>query len=114
MRSKLKQDIFNARYAILIIIIYCVFAQTIWGDVCWFKIVTNIPCPACGLTRASVSLLRGDISKTIEYNSSVFLWWITIILFFIDRYIHKIKGYIICPIITCLYTIIIYIIKIFF
>lgn len=110
---KLKQDLYNMRFAIIIILIYFIFAQTLFGNICPFIIITNKPCPACGLTRASLCICTGEFSKAIEYNESVFLWWITIILFIVDRYIHKIKFFIIIPIITCIITIMIYLIKIF-
>jgi hypothetical protein len=36
--------------------------------VCIFKNITNIPCPACGSTRATVLLLHGNIWESILMN----------------------------------------------
>ena len=91
MLKKIKQDIYENRIPIIIIIIYIIVTQTIFGMICPFRILTGISCPACGLTRASISLLKGDIPTAINYNPTVFVWWTFIILFFIDRYIHKFK-----------------------
>ena len=35
---------------------------------CLIKQVTNLPCPACGSTRAVISLLHGNISEALALN----------------------------------------------
>ena len=35
---------------------------------CLFKYVTGIPCPACGSTRATILLFKGDILQSILLN----------------------------------------------
>lgn len=35
---------------------------------CPFKLVTTIPCPGCGMGRATLSLLAGDIFQSFYYN----------------------------------------------
>lgn len=35
---------------------------------CFFKYITNIPCPCCGLTRSFLSILRLDLVSAIKYN----------------------------------------------
>ena len=50
---------------ILLFIIY------IFGNIvipCSFKKIFGIACPTCGMTRAMLSLLHGDIIDTIYYN----------------------------------------------
>lgn len=37
-------------------------------SVCFFKNVTNIPCPSCGTTRAVMEISKGEISKSILLN----------------------------------------------
>lgn len=87
----LKDDLYKIRYAILIIIIYFVITQIVFKTVCPSRILLGLECPACGLTRASFSLLFGKVSKAIDYNPTVFAWWIIIILGFINRYIYNLK-----------------------
>ena len=35
---------------------------------CFFKKLTSIPCPACGLTRAFFEILKGNIIQSFSYN----------------------------------------------
>ncbi len=35
---------------------------------CPFKLATGIPCPGCGMGRATVALSRGDIGTSLHYN----------------------------------------------
>lgn len=39
--------------------------------ICPFYNVFHMPCPGCGCTRAFAALLRGDISRSWEYNPAV-------------------------------------------
>lgn len=40
-------------------------------DVCIIKNVTGIPCPGCGLTRAGVALLHGDLYQAMLYHGLI-------------------------------------------
>ena len=35
---------------------------------CPFKLLTSIPCPGCGMGRATLALLSGNISQSLYYN----------------------------------------------
>lgn len=35
---------------------------------CLFKSITGIPCPGCGMGRATLSLLKGNIPLSFSYN----------------------------------------------
>lgn len=39
---------------------------------CLFHYTTGYQCPGCGLTRASLAILRGDIPAAYNYNQLVF------------------------------------------
>jgi hypothetical protein len=65
--------------------------QFIFGTVCPLKAFTNISCPACGLTHATIYLFMGNLKKALSYNLTVIIWLPTILLFILDRYIHKLK-----------------------
>ena len=107
----LKRDIELIKKPLLIVMVYCFFMQIIFGTVCPFKAIFKIPCPACGLTHATFYLFTFRWHKALEYNPTVFLWWISIILFIVDRYIHplKIKPFPVYFIITSIVTFIWYI-----
>ena len=36
--------------------------------VCFFKLVTGIPCPGCGMGRATLALLQGNIAQSFSFN----------------------------------------------
>ena len=61
-------------------LLFLALAAGIWGlygilDVsCPIRVLTGIPCPTCGTTRALLSLLRGDVSAYLRYQPmAVFL-----------------------------------------
>ena len=39
---------------------------------CIFNYATGMQCPGCGLTRASMAILRGDIPSAYSFNQLVF------------------------------------------
>lgn len=114
--STLKKDLKNYWYAILLVILYMTITEIIFHQTCIFQILFHIDCPGCGLTRAAIALFMGDIKSSLHYNYSCIFWLLTIILFIIDRYIKplKIKPFPVLFIITCLVTIIRYILIVVF
>lgn len=87
----LKKDLYNMKIALIIIFLYCFFMQITFHAICPLKAFFNIDCPACGLTRATLCFFTGNFKQAFEYNASFPLWLISIFLFFIDKYIYKIK-----------------------
>lgn len=39
---------------------------------CLFHLATGLQCPGCGLTRASMALLRGDVESAYNFNQLAF------------------------------------------
>jgi hypothetical protein len=40
---------------------------------CPFNLLTGLPCPGCGSTRAFLALMSGDLERAIAYNSLLFI-----------------------------------------
>jgi hypothetical protein len=38
------------------------------NTLCFFKLVTSIPCPGCGMGRATLELINGNIAASFNYN----------------------------------------------
>lgn len=79
--KKIKEIIFSSDLiAISLLGVAALFFYTLKIRSCIIFNIFKIPCPSCGLTRASVSILKGDIKRSLEYN---YLGIIIFILFFI-------------------------------
>lgn len=81
----------NRFYKIIILIIEIIFIYIILFSnlklICLSKLLFNLSCPACGLTRAFRSLLKLEIKEAIYYNFLspiilVFLIFINIFLIY--------------------------------
>lgn len=53
-------------YLALLFMDYSLYHEHITS--CPFKLITRIPCPGCGMGRATLSLFSGDIAQSIYYN----------------------------------------------
>ena len=51
---------------ILCVAFYCICR--ILNITCLFYEITKIPCPACGMGRALISLIKGNIEQYVYYN----------------------------------------------
>jgi hypothetical protein len=53
---------------------------------CTIKSTFGIDCPGCGLQRALISLLKGDIAESISYHAALIPFIITIILLIVQLF----------------------------
>ncbi|HCO68648.1 MAG TPA: hypothetical protein DIT04_12945 [Dysgonomonas sp.] len=74
-RRKIREYPYSTIFAILAVIggySFLLFMDHSWGDehfsACPFKFITGIPCPGCGMGRATLALFRGDIQQSLYYN----------------------------------------------
>lgn len=89
--QKIKDDLLEYYAVIIGFIVYIILMQFIFKTICPIKAILKINCPGCGLTHATIYLLKGQFSNAIEANYTVFFWWAFIIIFVIDRYFYKFK-----------------------
>ncbi len=114
MLEKIKKDICNYYYIFIIVALYILIMQLVFGEVCLVKLLFNIDCPGCGITHSMCYIATGHFVEAINMNWTAFLWIAFAIIFVIDRYIHKFK-FKVMPylfIIVCILTMIRYIFKI--
>ena len=61
----------------------CLYAtDRVFGSVCWLRIVFGIPCPLCGMTRATGLFLKGDFYEAWQMHALFYL-----VLLFVPVYI---------------------------
>ncbi len=89
MSEKLKRII--KRHIILIAVVCLfVFISSLTGIGCPINYILKIPCPACGTTRAMLSLLRLDLKAYLGYNFMALPLCVAVLLMFnIDIIKHK-------------------------
>lgn len=86
--SRIKLDFQNNRIGILVVILYFVFCMLFFREVCPMLIVTGLPCPACGLTRAGILFLQGDFAGAFSMHPFIYVWIAYACYFGYNRYIR--------------------------
>ena len=56
---------------------------------CLLKTLFRIPCPGCGMTRAYVSLLHGDILQAFQWHPMFWSLPLLIVFYFLDGKLFK-------------------------
>ncbi|MEF9941093.1 MAG: DUF2752 domain-containing protein [Lachnospiraceae bacterium] len=84
-------DIWQNKVALFVIIVYFTFIQCVCYSSCPMVMVTGYPCPACGMTRAGVALLRGDFALAWKIHPFIYGVIGFILLFITIRYILRKK-----------------------
>ena len=87
---------------VLAIALYIVILKMIFGSMCPCVILTGLPCPGCGMTRALLSVLTGRFTAAWKYNPNIYLWIVAAAWFFINRYFLERKTPCIKAILTIL------------
>ena len=67
-------DIWNIKWAFICICLWIEFMKFIFGAMCPLVIITGLPCPGCGMTRAMFSVFKFDFEAASSYNLCIFLW----------------------------------------
>lgn len=87
--DRIKRDIRQFWVAGAAFVIYYIIIHAMFDAFCPLLVVTGFPCPGCGLTRAGMYLLRGDIFKAAALNPSIFF----VVLFLLYcGYFRYVKG----------------------
>lgn len=85
--NRIKIDIKLLWRPILLVAVALIVLQVIFNEICPMKIIFGIPCPACGLTHSCIYIIMLQWKKAWLYNPTGFLWFISIFLGLVYRYI---------------------------
>lgn len=110
---QLCQDLRRIWFALLLLGLYAIPAQLYFHTICPFAILTGYPCPACGLTRAGLCLLRGDLVSAWETHPLIFFWTAWILYLLSCRYLADKKARLAMPLAIplCLATLFFYVFR---
>ncbi|MGZ3884041.1 MAG: DUF2752 domain-containing protein [Bacteroidia bacterium] len=59
---------------------------------CFFKSRLGIECPGCGMQRAFIALLKGDLSGSLHYHPALLPFLLTITVLIAQLFIKHPKG----------------------
>lgn len=59
---------------------------------CIIKRIIGVDCPGCGMTRAALSLLQGDIAGAFAYHGMVWSLPLLLLLFLYDGKLFRSRG----------------------
>ncbi len=85
--KRIKSDLKEYRIAIIMLCIYYVSGRVFFRAFCPSVIVTGLPCPGCGLSRAVWFLVTGQPLRSFALHPLGLFWLLFILYFFINRYI---------------------------
>lgn len=84
--NKIRKDTASIAPGLILCAIYISIMTALRGTVCPFRIFLGIPCPGCGLSRAALLLLSGDIGASFQMHPMLFLIIIGMIWLVYGRY----------------------------
>ncbi len=83
------KDIKNIFPGLLAAFLFCTVLTHIYGTCCPMRIITGLPCPACGTTRSVIALLKFDFKTAFWYQPVMPLLVLFCIFFCYKRYYKK-------------------------
>jgi len=90
--KKFGQDIWQLRLPLVLITLYLLFTNLLFGTSCPYVIFFGRSCPACGLTRSGILVLTGHFSEAFALNPTIYLWGPLLFYGFLYRYILDKKA----------------------
>ena len=89
----LHQDIRNWYKGILAAILYMVIMQFLVGKVCPMVLLTGLPCPACGSTRAGICVMTLQWGKAWQLHPLIFPIGLAMLYAIVCRYVRGCPVY---------------------
>lgn len=85
---------------LLALLIYVLITQCVFGTVCIFAIATGLPCPGCGITRATLFIMQFKFIEAFEMNLFAYPCICVIVYIMIRRYVFEKKKLPMVPILV--------------
>lgn len=97
--SRIKKLPQSLKYALTIVLAYtCLLAMDLQQNhehnstICIFKNLTNIPCPGCGLGRATLAFFNGNLIQSFHYHILGIPLTVFMFISFVALLVDTIKG----------------------
>lgn len=72
--GRIWEDLKDIRWVILSLCLYWLAARIWFHNFCPMVILTGLPCPGCGMTRAALKLATFQFAAAWNYNPAIYLW----------------------------------------
>lgn len=93
--KRIKKDALEYKYPILLFLLYYILIKAVFHAYCPMVLITGLPCPGCGMTRAVLLLLMGEWKRSWNLQPLAVVWLLFGIWIFVWRYLlgKKIKWF---------------------
>lgn len=85
--KRIKKDASEYKYPILLFLLYYISVKAVFHAYCPMVLITGLPCPGCGMTRAILLLLSGEWQRSWNLQPFAILWVLFGIWIVVWRYI---------------------------
>ncbi len=111
--ARIARDLKAYRLPLLLCLPVLILLQLAFGTICLLRAAIGVPCPACGLTRATLLLASGHPFLSFHMHPLLILVIMGVLYAFYTRYLSKGRGILSCKgvkiyVILCLSTFIIF------
>ncbi len=115
MFERLKKDWKDNRVGLLIVVGVVIVATVLGRGVCYFRNITGLPCPGCGMTRSFLYILQGEFVQAWEMHPFAYGWIVFAGIFFVDRYVIGKKEVLwhVALIVLCIGMLVFYVYRLF-
>ena len=86
---KLRNILILALLGLSIIFLFIKRFGKITGSICLIRGLTGIPCPSCGMSRAIIAVINGDIINAFKFHPLFWLPFILLVLIVFKRRFFK-------------------------